>query len=371
MGPAQHRPYRRREAEKRAEAAARAASRASIRHDPHAALVRVTRPCQSLAVDADIERAVEALRAGELVAFPTETVYGLGADARRPAAVAGIFRAKGRPSSHPLIVHLPGAEHLSRWAREVPEAAAELAARFWPGPLTMILPKRDDVPEAVTGGQSTVGLRVPDHPVALALLRAFDGGVAAPSANRFGSVSPTTAQHVRDELGDAVSMVLDGGPCSVGVESTIVDLSGEVPRLLRPGGVSRAALEAVVGGPVLVGGGHVRAPGTQASHYAPHAEVRAVPPEALEPTAREAVSAGLRAVVLAAAPVPGLPHLLLPDAPRERAQRLYAALREVDERGYEVAVVALALAEDEGEGGLGLAVSDRLRRASAPKPDGT
>jgi L-threonylcarbamoyladenylate synthase len=315
-------------------------------------------------VDRKIERAVEVLRAGGLVAFPTETVYGLGADARSPEAVAGIFRAKGRPPAHPLIVHLPDASHLPRWAARVPETAQALAGRFWPGPLTMILAKRDDVPDAVTGGQSTVGLRVPAHPVALALLRAFDGGVAAPSANRFGSVSPTTAQHVRDELGEAV-LVLDGGPCAVGVESTIVDLSGDVPRLLRPGGVSRAELEAVLGTTVVVGGGTVRAPGTLASHYAPHAEVRAVPRGELELAVRDAVAVGLRAVLLAPAPLGGLPHLYLSDEPQERAARLYAALREVDAHGYEVAVVALS---DEDEDGLALAVSDRLRRASAPRP---
>lgn len=315
--------------------------------------------------DETIERAVEALRRGGLVAFPTETVYGLGADASRPDAVARIFRAKGRPPAHPLIVHLPSAEHSSRWARRVPEAAERLADRFWPGPLTLILEKRDDVPDAVTGGQPTVGLRVPDHPMALALLGAFGGGLAAPSANRFGSVSPTTAEHVRHELGGAVDVILDGGPCAVGVESTILDLSGSTPRLLRPGGVSRAELEAVLGTEVVVGGGHVRAPGTLASHYAPRAEVRAVPPEALEAEGRRARDAGQRVALLSARALAGLEHVCLPDEPEARARRLYAALREVDARGFEVAVVALGAVD---EAGLAAAIGDRLRRASAPRP---
>ncbi|HEY8432151.1 MAG TPA: L-threonylcarbamoyladenylate synthase [Sandaracinaceae bacterium] len=313
----------------------------------------------------EIEDAVQVLRAGGLVAFPTETVYGLGADARNPEAVRRIFAVKGRPAGHPLIVHLPSAEHLERWAARVPAAARELAARFWPGPLTVILEKRDDVPGEVTGGQPTVGLRVPDHPLARELLDAFGGGLAAPSANRFGSVSPTTARHVRDDLGDAVDRVLDGGPCRVGVESTIVDLSGDVPRLLRPGGVPRERIEEVLGSPLAIGGG-ARAPGTLASHYAPRARVRAVPAERVVEAAEQARRAGRRVVVLGAEDAPGLPRIPLPDEPEERARALYAALREVDARGFDVAVVALG-----PETGIGAAISDRLRRASAPRPDGT
>ena len=311
----------------------------------------------------EIQHAVAILREGGLVAFPTETVYGLGADARSERAVGRIFAAKGRPAGHPLIVHLPSAEHLDRWARAVPEAARALASRFWPGPLTIILEKRPDVPDAVTGGQRTVGLRVPSHPLALALLDAFDGGLAAPSANRFGSVSPTSAAHVLGELGGRVDLVLDGGPCEVGVESTIVDLSvPSEPRLLRPGGIAREALESVLG-PVVVGGGQVRAPGTLASHYAPHAEVRAVDAGLLASEAARAAGEGRRVVVLAARDVEGLPRIALPDEPEGRARRLYAALREVDAAGYEVAIVALS-----PEDGLGAALSDRLRRASAPRP---
>lgn len=313
----------------------------------------------------EIDRAVEILRAGGLVAFPTETVYGLGADARSERAVERIFAAKGRPAGHPLIVHLPSADHLDAWARHVPEEARALAARFWPGPLTIILEKERGVPDAVTGGQPTVGLRVPDHPLAEALLRAFDGGLAAPSANRFGSVSPTTAAHVASELAGRVDLVLDGGPCTVGVESTIVDLTAlDTPRLLRPGGVSREALEAALGRAVAIGGGAVRAPGTLASHYAPHAEVRAVAAEDVEREAADAARRGERVVVVGAAEVPGFAHIALPDAPEARARRLYAALREVDARGFAIAIVALT-----PEAGIGAAVTDRLRRASAPRPD--
>src|SRR5690349_19076998 len=205
-----------------------------------------------MARTSDIEKAAGVLRAGGLVAFPTETVYGLGANAEDPAAVSRIFQVKGRPPSHPLIVHLGGAELLGDWVEDVPATARLLAERFWPGPLTLVLRRGRRVPLEATGGLETVAVRVPDHPVALALLSAFGGGVTAPSANRFGSVSPTTADHVRAELGDAVDFVLDGGPCEVGVESTIVDVTGDVPTVLRPGGVTREDLEAVLGFPPAV-----------------------------------------------------------------------------------------------------------------------
>jgi L-threonylcarbamoyladenylate synthase len=208
---------------------------------------------------ADIDRAVALLQAGELVAFPTETVYGLGADAANPLAVARIFAAKQRPADHPLIVHLAGAGCLDRWARDIPALAWELAEAFWPGPLTLILKRAHGVPTAVTGGQDSIGVRVPAHPVALALLRAYAEagggrggmcGLAAPSANRFGRISPTEARHVRDELGDSVPLVLDGGRCLVGIESTIVDLTcadTQPPRLLRPGRVTPEQIAAVIG----------------------------------------------------------------------------------------------------------------------------
>jgi L-threonylcarbamoyladenylate synthase len=303
----------------------------------------------------EIERAARYLREGKLVAFPTETVYGLGASARDPEAVAKIFAAKGRPIGHPLIVHLPSADYLDLWARDVPDSARVLAARFWPGPLTIILNKQPDVPAIVTGDQDTIGLRMPDHEIARALLETFGDGVAAPSANRFGKVSPTSAAHVREELGDAVDLVLDGGPSRVGIESTIVDLSGE-PRLLRPGAVTREALEEVLG-PLAIGGA-VRAPGTHASHYAPRAELRAV--HDVEAELANALRAGKRTVIIGARTIGGVPLIELPDEPAARAQRLYAALREIDERGFEVAIVALPASDH----GLDRAIADRLRRAS-------
>jgi len=195
----------------------------------------------------DIVIAAAILQRGGVVAFPTETVYGLGADALNAAAVERIFTIKGRPTHHPLIVHLADAAQLHEWARDIPEIAYTLAAHFWPGALTLILKRAARVPDNVTGGQDTIGLRVPDHPVALELLQKFGGGIAAPSANRFGRISPTAQEHVRTELGSAVDMILDGGPCQVGLESTIVSLVGERPVILRPGGVSREALEAVLG----------------------------------------------------------------------------------------------------------------------------
>ncbi|NUR84717.1 MAG: threonylcarbamoyl-AMP synthase, partial [Nonomuraea sp.] len=226
------------------------------------------------ATTSDIEQAAGVLRAGGLVAIPTETVYGLAADAENAAAVARIFEVKGRPPTHPLIVHVGGAGQLDAWAERVPATARLLADHFWPGPLTLVLPRGPRVPLETTGGLDTMAVRVPDHPVALALLSAFGGGVAAPSANRFGSVSPTTAGHVRAELGDAVDFVLDGGPCEVGVESTIVDVTGETPAVLRPGGVTREDLEAVLGHPLAVPAtSHVRVPGQHPSHYAPRARV--------------------------------------------------------------------------------------------------
>lgn len=289
-------------------------------------------------------RAVETLRAGGLVAFPTETVYGLGADAENEEAVRGIFRVKGRPTTHPLIVH---AADPWPWAVQVPAEAERLAARFWPGPLTMILKRSARAPDAVTGGQGTLGLRVPSHPLALALLRDFGGGVAAPSANRFGRVSPTTAKHVRDDLGSDVDFIVDGGPCSVGVESTIVDLSGGEPAILRPGGVTREAIEEALGRRVpVLEKTDVRAPGQLESHYAPRAEVVVTKAEEIESRAAELRKRGLKVEVLA----------------RPEARGLYAALREADGRGADVVVVGRPAEE-----GIGLAVADRLRKAAGPR----
>ena len=314
----------------------------------------------------EVSRAAELLRAGELVAFPTETVYGLGADAGNPHAIAKIFAAKGRPADHPLIVHLPDASHLERWAIDIPEAARKLAAAFWPGPLTLILKRHPSVPDAVTGGQDTVGLRVPNHPLALQLLREFDGGVAAPSANRFGHVSPTTAAHVREELGDAVAMILDGGPCAVGIESTILDLSGSEPRILRPGMLDAAAIGAVLGYRPEFGGAQnaPRVSGSLEAHYAPRTPLQLVAVAELAEATRQALGAGRRVVALAAQPV-GLSHENLvwcPASadPAQFAHDLYARLRELDAMGCDLLLVAAPPVDEAWR-----AVTDRLRRAAA------
>jgi len=314
----------------------------------------------------DVARAAALLRAGELVAFPTETVYGLGADAANPVAVAKIFAAKGRPADHPLIVHLPGGGHLEHWAREIPDAAYELAEAFWPGPLTLILKRRPQVADAITGGQDTVGLRVPGHPLALELLREFNGGIAAPSANRFGRISPTTAAHVREDLGDAVAMVLDGGPCQVGIESTILDLSGARPTILRPGMVGGEALAAVLGSVPAVGGGQAapRVSGALEAHYAPRTPLSVVPSDGLSIAVRNAIVAREKTAVYSCLEQP-LEHPLIvwrraPTEPDAFARELYAALRELDTLGCAHIVVQ----RPPGSEGW-RAVLDRLQRASA------
>ncbi len=314
----------------------------------------------------DIARAAAILARGGLVAFPTETVYGLGADAARDDAVARIFAAKGRPTGHPLIVHLAAGAPLEPWAREIPEVARRLAVSAWPGPLTIILRRGARVADATTGGSDTVGIRVPAHPVAQALLAAFGGGIAAPSANRFGAVSPTTADHVADGLADRVDYLLDGGACEVGVESTIVDLSRAHPTLLRPGGLAREAIEAIVGPLAAADAAAPAAPGTLASHYAPRAEVIAVEPDQVP--AAVAANAGRAIAVLAPrAAFAAWPDLAatawpLPDDLPGMARALYAALREVDASGVDVVIAALPPAV-----GLGEAVGDRLRRAGGPR----
>lgn len=318
----------------------------------------------------DLERAVSLLRAGRLVAFPTETVYGLGADASSPEAVAEIFRAKGRPADHPVIVHLPSAADLRHWARVVPDAAWRLAARFWPGPLTLVLARAEGVCDAITGGQSTVGLRVPGNKVALDLLRAFDGALAAPSANRFGHVSPTTAAHVIEEFGgENVAAVVDGGPCTVGVESTIVDLSGPRPRLLRPGMIRIDVIEAELGLPLERVGSQQgpRSPGRLESHYAPGAPVELVDADAVADRAGACAAAGERVAVLArrktlagaANPV----WIEMPQHPVQFARALYAALRGADELNPDRILV-----EAPPESAGWEAISDRLLKASAPRP---
>ncbi|RMH38913.1 MAG: threonylcarbamoyl-AMP synthase [Deltaproteobacteria bacterium] len=313
----------------------------------------------------DIDAAGAVLRRGGLVAFPTETVYGLGARADDPDAVARVFAAKGRPADHPLIVHLADASWLGRWAQDVPAAARALAARFWPGPLTLILRKAPGVPAAVTGGQDTIGVRVPGHPVALALVAAAGTGVAAPSANRFGRVSPTTAEHVLAEFGPAVDCVVDGGPCAVGIESTIVDLTGARPRILRPGAIGANEVAEVVGEPVEAAGRDApRAPGRLPAHYAPAVPLHLVDAAAVDRTAAALSPSGQPIAVLArrdtAAPVPGCRWWSLPPEPAAYARVLYARLRDAEAAGC----VAIVVERPPGDPAWD-AVRDRLERAAA------
>lgn len=303
----------------------------------------------------EVAEGARRLAAGELVAFPTETVYGLGADATNPHAVAKIFALKGRPSDHPLIVHFHDPAQLDRWVAGVPEMARRLAERFWPGPLTLILTRSAEVPPAATGGQATVGLRCPSHPVARELLREFarigSGAVAAPSANRFGHVSPTTAGHVRDEFGDGL-FVIDGGACDVGLESTIVDLSRGTPVLLRPGAITRADIAAVLGvRPGERDAASPRASGTLAAHYAPATPVVLVDRATLE--AEQARGANVAVLELGRSPDPA-----------RYGHDLYARLRELDTRGAKRILVEAPPATPAWE-----AVNDRLARAAAGATD--
>ena len=311
-----------------------------------------------------VQEAAAVLHRGGLVAFPTETVYGLGADAENPAAVARIFAAKGRPADHPLIVHMARNDPLGRWARDIPPTAFRLAQRYWPGPLTVILRRADRVPDMVTGGQDTVGLRVPDHPLALALLEVFGGGIAAPSANRFGQVSPTTAAHVREELGDAVDLLLNGGPCRVGIESTILDLSGQQPRLLRPGAITIAELEAVLEQPVASPGNNApRAPGMLRSHYAPNTPLYLVTAVNLEAEICQRIRQRQRVAVLAmsATLLPeSCPRHPMPPHPTGWARELYAQLRALDKQELDAILI-----EKPPTGADWQAVNDRLGRAAS------
>jgi L-threonylcarbamoyladenylate synthase len=313
-----------------------------------------------------IERAVDLLRRGGVIALPTETVYGLAANAEDELAVRRVFAIKGRPATHPLIVHIPGVEHLSSWAREVPDAAHRLASTFWPGPLTLVLSRTPRATDAVTGGQDTVALRVPNHPMALRVLRKLGGGIAAPSANRFGRVSPTTAEHVARDLAGDVDLVLDGGPCTVGVESTIVDLSSEEPAILRPGGLAAEEVERVLGRKVPVRTeSKVRVSGSLASHYAPRAGVVLAEPREALARVQALRSQGLRVGVLGPVSLglpPDVPRFDVPEDPAGAARVLYARLREADEQGHDVLVACLPEAS-----GLGIAVRDRLARAAAPR----
>jgi L-threonylcarbamoyladenylate synthase len=324
--------------------------------------------------DPTILQAAAALEAGRLVAFPTETVYGLGADAENPAAVASIYAAKGRPQDHPVIVHVAPGASLDYWCADIPAEARQLADAFWPGPLTMILKRAPNIPDAVSGGQDTVGIRCPSHPVAIALLQAFkhgQGGLAAPSANKFGHVSPTTAQHVRDEFGNDVRLagVLDGGQSEVGIESTIVDLSRLAthgPVLLRPGHISAEAIAAVIDRlpvrPDALGADPTvpRASGTLESHYAPHTPVAMQDTATLADTLARLAGAGRKVALIHYSAMPAVHAAVqLPATPDGFAHALYAALRAMDGTG-----AALILVEAPPQAGAWLGVNDRLRRAA-------
>ncbi len=310
--------------------------------------------------DDTIARAAALLRAGEVVAFPTETVYGLGADATNATAVARVFEIKARPSFDPLIVHLAAAEDLESVVAAVPPAARVLMQRFWPGPLTLVLPKRAHIPDLVTAGLSSVAVRVPNHAVARALIRAAGCPIAAPSANRFGCVSPTTAAHVAEQLGDAPALILDGGPCRIGVESTVVSLLASVPALLRPGGVTLEELEEAIGAVEVVTAGHERlAPGRTERHYATNTPLTIVASAADIPPDQRS---GAALLLARNAPQAGFAYVesLSPDGDlRTAAANLFAALRRLDACG-----ATRIYAETVPEAGLGRAIMDRLRRAA-------
>ncbi|MEM8904488.1 MAG: L-threonylcarbamoyladenylate synthase [Actinomycetota bacterium] len=314
------------------------------------------------ASDADIDHAVEVLRRGGLVGMPTETVYGLAADASSDAAIRRIYEAKGRPSGHPVIVHVGAADLIDGWAVDVPPAARRLGEALWPGPLTLVLPRGPLASPLVSGGRDSVGIRVPDHPVALAVLERFAGAVGAPSANRFGRVSPTTAADVVDDLGDRVDVVLDGGASVVGVESTIVSFVG-APTLLRPGGVPVELIESILGGPLASAAADDRsAPGTLPSHYAPDARVELVEADEVADRCRTLLGTGssVGALVRDDVEVPDAVVRLSSSVDEaEAARTLYARLREADRLGLDVLVAARPDLT-----GLGRAIADRLRRAA-------
>ncbi len=326
-----------------------------------------------LLTEKDIEAAAAILRAGGLVGIPTETVYGLGANGLDPAAVRRIFKAKGRPQDNPLILHIPDPSWLERYCRDVPAAARRLAEQFWPGPLTMILPRRALVPDEVTCGLETVGVRCPDHPVTLDIIRAAGVPVAAPSGNRSGRPSPTCARHMLEDMEGRIQAVVDGGPCGVGVESTIVDLTLPVPRLLRPGGLPLEALEAVLGHvdvdravtAPLSPGEKPRAPGMKYRHYAPRAPVTVVTGDGAATAAYIRRQAGANTGVICFGEYrdrfPGCTvRSIGPAGDRgEQARRVFDALRSFD--GTSVTAI---FAQCPGEEGLGLAVANRLKKAA-------
>ncbi len=340
----------------------------AIRLSGYNKLMLHTKVCQ--ADDAAVEGAAQLIRAGGLVAFPTETVYGLGAAALKESAVRKIFTAKERPPDDPLIVHIAHSEELLQLARTVPEQAWELAQRFWPGPLTLVLPRAEHVPKVTTGGLETVAVRSPAHPVAQKLIAASRCPIAAPSANRFGRPSPTRAEHVLEDLDGRIELILDGGPTPIGVESTVLDMTQAPPIVLRPGGITVEELQAILGTVRLLQPSDreaaQRSPGTRSRHYAPRAKVFLIEPGTAEHAVRSWLAQGRRVGVLAQRDL-AITHaalLLEPMAAdlREYAQQLFAALRALDAQGVEAIFV-----ETVAETGIGRAVMDRLRRAGGPE----
>jgi L-threonylcarbamoyladenylate synthase len=314
-------------------------------------------------MSSDIAKAVEILKAGGLVAFPTETVYGLGADATNPAAIKRIFETKGRPSTNPLIVHVADIATAKKFAASWPKAAQMLAEKFWPGSLTLVLPKSPTIVPQVTANKQTVGLRAPNHPLALDLLRKFNGPLAAPSANRSTRISPTTAQHVCDELGDKVDLILDGGPCTVGIESTVLDLTASTPTILRPGAITAHQIEEVIG-PITIRTATIdpntpaSSPGQHAVHYSPRAAAYRFEQQDFA-SIRSASTPST--AVLALHPIPGA--IQMPTTPEAYARILYSTLRDLDSQNIET--IFIEMPPDEPQW---LAVRDRLLRATRPFP---
>lgn len=309
-----------------------------------------------------IKQAAQELAQGGMVAFPTETVYGLGADATNIEAICQVYALKGRPADHPSIVHLDCLDKLTLWAREIPEAAQKLAEHFWPGPMTLILPKRPEVLSQVTGGQDSVGIRIPAHPLTRELISVFGRGIIGPSANRFGHISPTSAEHVHEEFGNLLKFILDGGPCAVGVESTIVDFSKEKPVIVRPGMLSASVISEIAGFPIACGQGS-KAPGTLKKHYAPNTPAQMVP-SAQIPELIQQSNSPLVVLAIHKFEVPNTRQvrcLNLPNTPQNYAQALYSMLRYADSLRPQSIIIEQPPHNEENW----TAVRDRLQRACA------
>jgi L-threonylcarbamoyladenylate synthase len=318
-----------------------------------------------MTLQADIQKAVQLLKRGKLVAFPTETVYGLGADAKNPEALAKIFHAKGRPIDHPLIVHLADSVQLTDWVRDVSPIGLTLAEAFWPGPLTLIFKKAPHVLDIITGGQDTIGIRMPNHPIAKRLLKEFGTGLAAPSANRFGRISPTTALAVQEELQSSVDLVLDGGQCDVGVESTIIDVSGENPVILRPGIISKAQIESVLEQPIQKQQQNSpRVSGSHTSHYAPLTKTYLIEtkniPSFIDNLKPEDLPMAFLLIKTKFLPREQVDCIAMSTDPKIYAHDLYSTLRELDKKHYKQIIIESVPAMN----GDWDAIRDRLSKAS-------